>query len=75
MLRQNEPGSSFERPWSQWLSQNNRYKKQIFANGLVQLISLCMICHFFCQQLQFLFELPARLKKCIEMKAYSQAVR
>lgn len=26
-------------------------------------------------QLQFLFELPSRLKKCIEMKAYSQAVR
>ena len=26
-------------------------------------------------QLQFLFELPARLKKCIEMGAYSQAVR
>ncbi|XP_006822428.1 vacuolar protein sorting-associated protein 51 homolog, partial [Saccoglossus kowalevskii] len=25
--------------------------------------------------LQFLFELPARLKKCIEMKAYGQAVR
>ena len=26
-------------------------------------------------QLQFLFELPARLNKCIEMEAYSQAVR
>ena len=28
-----------------------------------------------CMQLQFLFELPARLKKCIEMKSYGQAVK
>ncbi|XP_038070906.1 vacuolar protein sorting-associated protein 51 homolog [Patiria miniata] len=31
--------------------------------------------HMLLKKLQFLFELPARLKKCIEMKAYSQAVR
>ncbi|KAL4231802.1 Vacuolar protein sorting-associated protein 51 [Mactra antiquata] len=31
--------------------------------------------HSLLKKLQFLFELPARLKKCIEMKAYSQAVR
>lgn len=31
--------------------------------------------HTLLKKLQFLFELPARLKKCIEMKAYSQAVR
>ncbi|XP_074642673.1 vacuolar protein sorting-associated protein 51 homolog isoform X2 [Tubulanus polymorphus] len=31
--------------------------------------------HILLKKLQFLFELPARLKKCIEMKAYSQAVR
>ena len=35
-----------------------------------------MIFNFFVfTQLQFLFELPARLKKCLEMEAYSQAVR
>jgi hypothetical protein len=26
-------------------------------------------------QLQFLFELPARLSKCIDMEAYRQAVK
>ncbi|KAJ8316807.1 hypothetical protein KUTeg_004711 [Tegillarca granosa] len=31
--------------------------------------------HFLLKKLQFLFELPARLKKCIEMKSYSSAVR
>ncbi|XP_076437425.1 vacuolar protein sorting-associated protein 51 homolog isoform X2 [Babylonia areolata] len=31
--------------------------------------------HSLLKKLQFLFELPARLKKCIEMEAYSQAVR
>ncbi|XP_060076559.1 vacuolar protein sorting-associated protein 51 homolog [Ylistrum balloti] len=31
--------------------------------------------HSLLKKLQFLFELPARLKKCIEMQAYSQAVR
>ncbi|XP_033098791.1 vacuolar protein sorting-associated protein 51 homolog [Anneissia japonica] len=31
--------------------------------------------HSLLKKLQFLFELPARLKKCIEMKAYGQAVR
>lgn len=31
--------------------------------------------HTLLQKLQFLFELPARLKKCIEVEAYSQAVR
>ncbi|XP_052229082.1 vacuolar protein sorting-associated protein 51 homolog isoform X2 [Dreissena polymorpha] len=31
--------------------------------------------HSLLKKLQFLFELPARLKKCIELKAYSQAVR
>ncbi|CAH1783454.1 unnamed protein product [Owenia fusiformis] len=31
--------------------------------------------HMLLKKLQFLFELPARLKKCIEMEAYSQAVR
>ncbi|XP_052770317.1 vacuolar protein sorting-associated protein 51 homolog isoform X2 [Mya arenaria] len=31
--------------------------------------------HSLLKKLQFLFELPARLNKCIEMKAYSQAVR
>ncbi|XP_029645365.2 vacuolar protein sorting-associated protein 51 homolog [Octopus sinensis] len=31
--------------------------------------------HALLKKLQFLFELPARLKKCVEMKAYSQAVR
>ncbi|KAK3590122.1 hypothetical protein CHS0354_041171 [Potamilus streckersoni] len=31
--------------------------------------------HALLKKLQFLFELPARLKKCIEMQAYSQAVR
>ncbi|XP_070539803.1 vacuolar protein sorting-associated protein 51 homolog isoform X2 [Ptychodera flava] len=31
--------------------------------------------HTLLKKLQFLFELPARLKKCIEMKSYSQAVR
>ena len=30
---------------------------------------------FFSLQLQFLFELPTRLKKCIEMGFYGQAVR
>ncbi|VDI73036.1 vacuolar protein sorting-associated protein 51 homolog isoform X1 [Mytilus galloprovincialis] len=31
--------------------------------------------HALLKKLQFLFELPARLNKCIEMKAYSAAVR
>ncbi|XP_078588251.1 vacuolar protein sorting-associated protein 51 homolog [Branchiostoma floridae x Branchiostoma japonicum] len=31
--------------------------------------------HMLLKKLQFLFELPARLKKCIEMQAYGQAVR
>ncbi|ESP00450.1 hypothetical protein LOTGIDRAFT_173187 [Lottia gigantea] len=31
--------------------------------------------HSLLKKLQFLFELPARLKKCLDMKAYSQAVR
>ncbi|XP_064631318.1 vacuolar protein sorting-associated protein 51 homolog isoform X2 [Lineus longissimus] len=31
--------------------------------------------HALLKKLQFLFELPARLKKCIEMQSYSQAVR
>ncbi|ELU14198.1 hypothetical protein CAPTEDRAFT_169961 [Capitella teleta] len=31
--------------------------------------------HTLLKKLQFLFELPTRLKKCIEMEAYSQAVR
>lgn len=31
--------------------------------------------HALLKKLQFLFELPARLKKCIEMDAISQAVR
>ncbi|KAK3094365.1 hypothetical protein FSP39_000798 [Pinctada imbricata] len=31
--------------------------------------------HSLLKRLQFLFELPARLNKCIEMQAYSQAVR
>lgn len=31
--------------------------------------------HSLLKKLQFLFELPARLKKCISMQAYSQAVR
>ncbi|XP_041477229.1 vacuolar protein sorting-associated protein 51 homolog [Lytechinus variegatus] len=31
--------------------------------------------HSLLKKLQFLFELPARLNKCISMKAYSQAVR
>ncbi|XP_071827311.1 vacuolar protein sorting-associated protein 51 homolog isoform X2 [Apostichopus japonicus] len=31
--------------------------------------------HSLLKKLQFLFELPARLKKCIEMRAYGQAVR
>lgn len=31
--------------------------------------------HAMLKKLQFLFELPSRLKKCIELEAYSQAVR
>ncbi|XP_055955963.1 vacuolar protein sorting-associated protein 51 homolog [Patella vulgata] len=31
--------------------------------------------HSLLKKLQFLFELPSRLKKCLDMKAYSQAVR
>lgn len=31
--------------------------------------------HSLLKKLQFLFELPARLKKCIELEAYVQAVR
>ncbi|KAI0211197.1 hypothetical protein LSAT2_003992 [Lamellibrachia satsuma] len=31
--------------------------------------------HTLLKKLQFLFELPTRLKKCIDMEAYSQAVR
>ncbi len=31
--------------------------------------------HVYIFQLQFLFELPAKLQKCIEMEAYSSAVR
>ncbi|XP_014667495.1 PREDICTED: vacuolar protein sorting-associated protein 51 homolog [Priapulus caudatus] len=31
--------------------------------------------HALLKKLQFLFELPARLKKCIEMESYAQAVR
>ena len=31
--------------------------------------------HSLLKKLQFLFELPARLNKCIEMEAYVQAVR
>lgn len=32
-------------------------------------------CNFFTLQLQFLFELPSRLNKCVEMKQYGLAVR
>lgn len=31
--------------------------------------------HTLLRKLQFLFELPARLNKCLELQAYSQAVR
>jgi len=31
--------------------------------------------HTLLRKLQFLFELPARLNKCLEMQAYAQAVR
>lgn len=31
--------------------------------------------HTLLRKLQFLFELPARLNKCLEMQAYTQAVR
>lgn len=34
-----------------------------------------VVMHKLFLQLQFLFELPKRLNKCIEMNAYSQAVR
>ena len=30
---------------------------------------------FSCMQLQFLFELPSRLNKCMEMGFYAQAVK
>ncbi|XP_071946799.1 vacuolar protein sorting-associated protein 51 homolog [Antedon mediterranea] len=40
-----------------------------------QQISTLSGVHSLLKKLQFLFELPARLKKCIEMKAYGQAVR
>lgn len=31
--------------------------------------------HCLLRKLQFLFELPARLNKCLELQAYAQAVR
>jgi len=34
-----------------------------------------MIMMMMCLQLQFLFELPVRLQKCLDNEAYSQAVR
>lgn len=37
-------------------------------------LHLLALCNFF-WQLQFLFELPGRLKKCLERSAYSQAVK
>lgn len=36
---------------------------------------LHMMCTYFSLQLQFLFELPTRLNKCIKMGFYGQAVR
>ncbi|XP_072407060.1 vacuolar protein sorting-associated protein 51 homolog [Chiloscyllium punctatum] len=48
--------------------------------GLKGLFPCCMpLClsgvHTLLRKLQFLFELPARLNKCIELEAYGQAVR
>jgi len=39
------------------------------------IVSFLLNMNTFISQLQFLFELPTRLKKCIDMEAYSQAVR
>ena len=39
----------------------------------VKVEKLCFICSYV--QLQFLFELPSRLTKCMDMGFYSQAVK
>lgn len=40
-------------------------------------VPACLISgvHTLLRKLQFLFELPARLNKCLELQAYAQAVR
>lgn len=48
-----------------------------FHDGYVHnSVSSCFIpgVHTLLRKLQFLFELPARLNKCLEMQAYAQAV-
>lgn len=57
-----------------WLSLLLRASRYVFD---ILCVSPCSIpgVHTLLRKLQFLFELPARLNKCLEMQAYAQAVR
>lgn len=70
------------------ISKENEYRlldRKIYTHSyhVLCIIRLIMYCNLIYRlpvqnqtfQLQFLFELPKRLNKCIEMNAYSQAVR
>uniref|UniRef100_H3ADE0 Vacuolar protein sorting-associated protein 51 homolog n=1 Tax=Latimeria chalumnae TaxID=7897 RepID=H3ADE0_LATCH len=58
---------------------SKRFVFSLFVSGIWQdsnqKLLLVSRVHTLLRKLQFLFELPARLNKCVELQAYSQAVR
>lgn len=50
------------------------FKMDTFVNIFVLLCCISGV-HTLLRKLQFLFELPARLNKCLELQAYAQAVK